>query len=515
MKFRSGLLVATAFVAGVALGPASGLIGGRSPIPSALAQDNSGSDTIALLRLFGNVFERVKAEYVEPVSDRDLIENAINGMLTGLDPHSSYMNAKAFRDMQVQTHGEFGGLGLEVTQENGIIKVVSPIDDTPAARAGIRSGDLITTIDNTTVQGLSLNDAVDKMRGPPNSTIRLVIKRENVEKPIEVSLQREVIHIQVVKSHMEGDIGYVRLTQFNEQTDSGLRAAVAKFRQQVGDRLHGIVLDLRNNPGGLLDQAVAVSDDFLEQGEIVSTVPAMPMTASVGMPSPVISRGGLPVVVLTNGGSASASEIVAGALQDHHRAVVLGQRTFGKGSVQTVIPLPGNGAMRLTTARYYTPSGRSIQGLGITPDVPVAASRTETVHRRARWRAGAPVCAGAARRYLCLAGRHVSGSRDPPCLRTQRHSRPAGSWHDPRSTVHRHGHAARPHRQRHDRRSAASGAGPASASLRSSPTFTACRPKRLPGPGCRCRATRRKSRSTCMRRPRRFFAIASAGGLGR
>ncbi len=380
MKFRSGLLVATAFVAGVALGPASGLIGGRSPIPSALAQDSSGSDTIALLRLFGNVFERVKAEYVEPVSDRDLIENAINGMLTGLDPHSSYMNAKAFRDMQVQTHGEFGGLGLEVTQENGIIKVVSPIDDTPAARAGIRSGDLITTIDNTTVQGLSLNDAVDKMRGPPNSTIRLVIKRENVEKPIEVSLQREVIHIQVVKSHMEGDIGYVRLTQFNEQTDSGLRAAVAKFRQQVGDRLHGIVLDLRNNPGGLLDQAVAVSDDFLEQGEIVSTRARHADDSQRWNAKPGDIAGGLPVVVLTNGGSASASEIVAGALQDHHRAVVLGQRTFGKGSVQTVIPLPGNGAMRLTTARYYTPSGRSIQGLGITPDVPVAASRTETVH---------------------------------------------------------------------------------------------------------------------------------------
>ena len=380
MKFRSGLLVGAAFVAGVALGPVSGLIGGRSPIAAAFAQDSSNGDTITLLRLFGTVFERVKAEYVEPVSDRDLIENAINGMLTGLDPHSSYMNAKAFRDMQVQTHGEFGGLGLEVTQENGIIKVVSPIDDTPAARAGIRSGDLITTIDNTTVQGLSLNDAVDKMRGPPNSTIRLVIKRENVDKPIEVTLQREVIHIQVVKSHMENDIGYVRLTQFNEQTDAGLRAAIAKFRQQAGDRLHGIVLDLRNNPGGLLDQAVAVSDDFLEQGEIVSTRARHADDSQRWNAKPGDITGGLPMVVLTNGGSASASEIVAGALQDHHRAVVLGQRTFGKGSVQTVIPLAGNGAMRLTTARYYTPSGRSIQGLGITPDVPVAASRTETVH---------------------------------------------------------------------------------------------------------------------------------------
>ena len=379
MKFRSGLLVGAAFLAGAAIGPVSGLVGGPSAITAAFAQD-SGRDTYRLLALFGDVFDKIRADYVEPVNDRDLMENAINGMLTGLDPHSSYMNAKAYRDMQVQTRGEFGGLGLEVTQENGIIKVVSPIDDTPASRAGMRSGDLITTIDNTTVQGLSLNDAVDRMRGPPNSTIRLVIKRENVDKPIEVTLQREVIHIQVVKSHMEGDIGYVRLTQFNEQTDAGLRAAVAKFRQQAGDRLKGIVLDLRNNPGGLLDQAVAVSDDFLEQGEIVSTRARHPDDSQRWNAKPGDITGGLPVVVLTNGGSASASEIVAGALQDHHRAVVLGQRTFGKGSVQTVMPLPGNGAMRLTTARYYTPSGRSIQGLGITPDVPVAASRTETTH---------------------------------------------------------------------------------------------------------------------------------------
>ena len=383
MKFRSGLLVGAAFMAGIAVGPATGLLGGHRPwsITAAQAQDSGRGDTYRLLQLFGDVFDRIRAEYVEPVSDRELIENAINGMLTGLDPHSSYMNAKAFRDMQVQTHGEFGGLGLEVTQENGIIKVVSPIDDTPAARAGIKSGDLITTIDNTTVQGLSLNDAVDKMRGPPNSTIHLVIKREGVDKPIEVTMQREVIHIQVVKSHLEGDIGYVRLTQFNEQTDSGLRAAIAKFHQQLGDRLHGIVLDLRNNPGGLLDQAVAVSDDFLDQGEVVSTRARHPedsqrWDAKAGGDI----TGGLPLVVLTNGGSASASEIVAGALQDHHRAVVVGQRSFGKGSVQTVIPLPGNGAMRLTTARYYTPSGRSIQGLGITPDIHVAESRTETPH---------------------------------------------------------------------------------------------------------------------------------------
>jgi carboxyl-terminal processing protease len=383
MKFRSGLFVGAAFIAGVAVGPASVLLTGTPiwAIGTAQAQNASGrADTYNLLRLFGDVFDRIRAEYVEPVNDRDLVENAINGMLTGLDPHSSYMNAKSFRDMQVQTHGEFGGLGLEVTQENGIIKVVSPIDDTPAARAGIKAGDLITTIDKTTVQGLSLNEAVDKMRGPPNSPIRLVIKRENVDKPIELTLNREVIRIQVVKSHLEGDIGYVRLTQFNEQTDSGLRAAVAKFRQQLGDKLHGIVLDLRNNPGGLLDQAVSVSDDFIDQGEIVSTRARHPEDSQRWNAKPGDITGGLPIVVLTNGGSASASEIVAGALQDHRRAVVLGGRSFGKGSVQTVIPLPGNGAMRLTTARYYTPSGRSIQGLGITPDVPVAASRTETPH---------------------------------------------------------------------------------------------------------------------------------------
>ncbi len=381
MKFRSGLLVGTAFLVGVAVGPATGVFTGRFwPVQSALAQDSSRGDTYRLLQLFGDVFDRIRAEYVEPVNDRDLIENAINGMLTGLDPHSSYMNAKAFKDMQVQTHGEFGGLGLEVTQDNGIIKVISPIDDTPASRAGIKSGDLITTIDSATVQGMSLNDAVDKMRGPPNSSIHLVLKREGVDKPVELTLQRELIHIQVVKSHLEGDIGYVRLTQFNEQTDAGLRAAIAKFRQQIGDRLEGIVLDLRNNPGGLLDQAISVSDDFINQGEIVSTRARHSDDSQRWNAKAGDITGGLPVVVLTNSGSASASEIVAGALQDDHRAIILGERTFGKGSVQTVIPLPGNGAMRLTTARYYTPSGRSIQGLGIAPDIPVAESRTEVAH---------------------------------------------------------------------------------------------------------------------------------------
>ena len=385
MKIRTGLLLGAAFAAGVALGPATGLLDGRLgtgwAIGPALAQEGSRAETYRLLTLFGDVFERIRAEYVEPVNDRELIENAINGMLTGLDPHSSYMNAKAFRDMQVQTRGEFGGLGLEVTQENGIIKVVSPIDDTPAARAGVKAGDLITMLDGQTVQGLTLTEAVDKMRGPSGSRIKLTIKRQGVDTPIELSMQREVIRVQVVRTRLEGgDIAYIRLTSFNEQTDPGLRRAVQKLKQDAGGSLKGIVLDLRNNPGGLLDQAVAVSDDMLDRGEIVSTRSRHPDESQRWNAKSGDVTEGLPVLVLINGGSASASEIVAGALQDHRRAVVLGTRSFGKGSVQTVMPLPGNGAMRLTTARYYTPSGRSIQGLGIAPDIEVQASRTEQPH---------------------------------------------------------------------------------------------------------------------------------------
>jgi carboxyl-terminal processing protease len=379
MKLRTGLLLGAAFVAGGLAAPATRMLTSEfgHPIPSAWAQDSDNAETYRLLSLFGDVFERVRAEYVEPVSDRELVENAINGMLTGLDPHSSYMNAKAYRDMQVQTRGEFGGLGIEVTQDNGFIKVISPIDDTPAARAGVKAGDLILSLDGHTVQGLTLNEAVDKMRGPANSTITLTIKRANVDKPIELTMQREVIHIQVVKSHLEGDVAYIRLTQFNEQTESGLRSAFQKLKAQAGGNLKGIVLDLRNNPGGLLDQAVGVSDDFINQGEIVSTRARHSEDSQRWNAKGGDITGGLPLVVLTNGGSASASEIVAGALQDHHRAILVGTRTFGKGSVQTVIPLPGNGAMRLTTARYYTPSGRSIQGLGITPDVTVAETSTK------------------------------------------------------------------------------------------------------------------------------------------
>jgi carboxyl-terminal processing protease len=378
---RTALLVGAAFIGGIAVAPSLGPVAGRLGFGSAFAQDGGRADTYRLLALFGDVFERVRAEYVEPVADKDLVENAINGMLTSLDPHSNFLNAQAYRDMNVQTKGEFGGLGIEVTQDGGIIKVVSPIDDTPASRAGIKPGDLITAIDGKTVQGLSLNDAVDHMRGSPNSKIVLTLKREGVDKPLDVTMQREVIHIQVVKDHLEGsDIGYIRLSQFTEQSDSSLRKALQQLKQQSGDKLHAIVLDLRNNPGGLLDQAVAVSDDFISQGEIVSTRARRTEDSQRWDSKGDDLTDGLPLVVLINGGSASASEIVAGALQDHHRAVLVGTRSFGKGSVQTVIPLPGATAMRLTTARYYTPSGRSIQGLGIEPDIEVAASRTETQH---------------------------------------------------------------------------------------------------------------------------------------
>src|ERR1700710_3112991 len=371
--WRYGLLIGTAFVAGAALGPALPGLG------AALAQDSSRTDMYQMLKVFGDVMQRVRAEYVDAVDDKELIENAINGALTGLDPDSSYMNAKAFKDMQLQTKGEFGGLGIEVSEEKGIIKVVSPIDDTPAARAGIKPGDIITALDGKTVIGVTLNDAVDKMRGPPNSKIVLTIKRKDVDKPIEVSLIRETIHIQVVKSRMEpNDIGYVRLTQFTEQADAGIKAAVKALRDKNGGKLRGLVLDLRNNPGGLLDQAVSVSSDFIDQGEIVSTRARHPEDSQRWDAKGEDILHGAPLVVLINGGSASASEIVSGALQDHRRAVLLGTKSFGKGSVQTVIPLPGGGAMRLTTARYYTPSGRSIQATGILPDVKVDESRKDT-----------------------------------------------------------------------------------------------------------------------------------------
>jgi carboxyl-terminal processing protease len=384
MKFRTGLLLGAAFAAGVAIGPASTVLEhqfGLSVFPLAQAQDSSRANTYRLLSLFGDVFERVRAEYVDPVKDQELIENAINGMLTGLDPHSSYMNAEAFRDMQVTTSGQFGGLGIEVQEENGFIRVISPIDDTPASRAGVKSGDLILSLDGQSVQGMALKDAVDKMRGSPNSKITLTVKREGVDKPFDIPMQREIIHIQVVKSRLlDGNLGYIRVTTFSDNTDSSLRKAYADLKQQSGNKLKGIVLDLRNNPGGLLDQGVAVADDFINNGEVLSTRARHPDDSQRWDAKGGDITGGLPMVVLINGGSASAAEIVAGAIQDHHRAILVGTRSFGKGSVQTVIPLPGNGAMRLTTARYYTPSGRSIQGLGITPDVAVQSSRVQEPH---------------------------------------------------------------------------------------------------------------------------------------
>jgi carboxyl-terminal processing protease len=334
-------------------------------------------DTYKQLKLFGDVFELVRSNYVDDVSDDTLVEGAINGMLTGLDPHSNYLNAKNFNDMKEQTSGEFGGLGIEVSMENGLIKVVSPIDDTPAAHAGLKPGDLITHFDGQPVQGLTLPEAVEKMRGPINSDINLTIRREGRE-PFDVKLTRANIKIQSVRSHLEGNnIAYIRITSFNEQTDVGLNNAMKNLKQQANNQLIGVVLDLRNNPGGLLDQAVAVSDAFLDKGEIVSTRGRRADDAQRYDARPGDIASGLPVAVLINGGSASASEIVAGALQDHDRAILIGTRSFGKGSVQTIIPLAGHGAMRLTTALYYTPSGRSIQGQGIEPDVVVEAAKIE------------------------------------------------------------------------------------------------------------------------------------------
>ena len=334
----------------------------------------AAADTYRQLNLFGDVFERVRADYVEKPEDSKLIETAINGMLAGLDPHSSYMDPKSFRDMQVQTRGEFGGLGIEVTMEDGLIKVVAPIDDTPAAKAGVMANDIITKLDDEQVQGLTLNQAVEKMRGPVNTKIKLTIMRKGKDTPVEVSITRDIIRVRSVRSRLEGDdIGYIRLTQFNEQTTEGLKKAIADISAKISnDKLKGYILDLRNNPGGLPDQAISVSDAFLQKGEIVSTRGRnAEETQRFNARAGDLTKG-KPVIVLINGGSASASEIVAGALQDHKRATLLGTRSFGKGSVQTIIPLgSGNGALRLTTARYFTPSGRSIQAKGITPEIEV------------------------------------------------------------------------------------------------------------------------------------------------
>jgi carboxyl-terminal processing protease len=332
------------------------------------------SGTYSQLNLFGDVFERVRTDYVEMPDDSKLMEGAINGMISSLDPHSRYMNAKGWSDMQETTHGEFGGLGIEVTMEDGFVKVVTPIDDTPAAKAGIMSGDVITQIDDDAIQGLTLDQAVAKMKGPADSKIKLKIVRKNADAPIEIALVREVIRVKPVRYHTDGgDIGYIRITSFNEQTTDGLRKAITEISKEIPqDKLAGYVVDLRNNPGGLLDQAVSVSSTFMNRGEVVST-----RGRTAEETQRFTARGGdltkgKPLVVLINGGSASASEIVAGALHDHKRATLIGTRSFGKGSVQTIIPLgSGNGALALTTARYYTPSGRSIQAQGVVPDLEV------------------------------------------------------------------------------------------------------------------------------------------------
>ena len=370
------------------------------------------ADTYRQLSLFGDIFERLRADYVEKPDESKLIESAINGMLAGLDPHSSYMDSKSFRDLQVQTRGEFGGLGIEVTMEDGLIKVVAPIDETPAAKAGIMANDIITHLDDAPVQGLTLNQAVEKMRGPENSKIKLKIMRKGQDNPIEISITRARIQVRSVRSRLEGDVGFIRVTQFNEQTTQDLKKAITDLTAQAGDKLKGFVIDLRNNPGGLLDQAISVSDAFLEKGEIVST-----RGRNAEETQRFNARGGdltknKPVIVLINGGSASASEIVAGALQDHRRATVIGTRSFGKGSVQTIIPLgSGNGALRLTTGRYFTPSGRSIQAKGISPDIEVLQEAPEELKARTDTRGEASL-----RGHLKAEGDEQTGSQSyiPP-----------------------------------------------------------------------------------------------------
>jgi len=362
------------------------LAAGSTMVSLAKSQSASAgnSEIYRQLDLFGEVLERVRSDYVEKPEDPKLIESAINGMLTALDPHSAYLNPKHFRDMQVQTRGEFGGLGIEVTMENGVVKVVAPIEDTPAARAGLLSGDLITALDKEQIQGLTLQEAVEKMRGPVNSPITLTIVRKGVDEPFDVKVVRDVIHINPVKYNAEGDdVGYIRLTTFNEQTTANLQKGVEDLKKQLGTNLKGYIIDLRNNPGGLLDQAISVSDAFLDQGAIVLTRGRNLEETQRSNARQGDITDGKQIVVLINGGSASASEIVAGALQDHNRATVVGTRSFGKGSVQTIIPLGSNGALRLTTARYYTPSGRSIQAKGIDPTIVVEEELPEDMKKKA------------------------------------------------------------------------------------------------------------------------------------
>jgi len=374
----------------------------------------AGADTYSQLNLFGEVFERVRADYVEKPDDSKLVEGAINGMVTSLDPHSRYMNDKAWREMQETTSGEFGGLGIEVTMEDGLVKVVAPIDDTPAARAGLLSGDFIAQIDGEQVQGLTLEQAVNKMKGAADTKTKLTIIRKGKDTPFDVTITREIIRVKPVRYHTEGgDIGYIRVTSFNEQTTDGLRKAISDVEKQIPqDKLAGFVVDLRNNPGGLLDQAVSVSSTFLPRGEVVSTRGRNPEETQRFTARGGDLTKGKPLVVLINGGSASASEIVAGALHDHKRATLIGTRSFGKGSVQTIIPLgAGNGALALTTARYFTPSGHSIQAQGITPDIEILQNVPDELKGRTDTKGEASM-----RGHLSAEGKEQSGSQSyvPP-----------------------------------------------------------------------------------------------------
>ena len=368
------------FVAAALGGTLAGVLAATQVAGPLLAQESARTSKVyEQLDLFGDIFERIRAQYVEEVDEGDLIEAAINGMLTSLDPHSSYLSPDDAEDMRVQTRGEFGGLGIEVTQEDGFVKVVSPIDDTPADAAGIEAGDFITHVDGESVLGLTLDQAVEMMRGPVGSEIIITVVREGEQEPFDVSIIRDTIKLTAVRSRTQGDTVVLRVTTFNDQTMPNLESGFKKQVEELGgmDNVNGIVLDLRNNPGGLLTQAIQVSDAFLEKGEIVSTRGRNPEDGDRFNATPGDLANGKPIVVLINGGSASASEIVAGALQDHRRAIVVGTKSFGKGSVQTVMPLRGSAAMRLTTARYYTPSGRSIQALGIGPDIVVEQPRRQ------------------------------------------------------------------------------------------------------------------------------------------
>ncbi len=375
MRLRNSLMLGGVFIAGLAMGTVA------QPLQRAMGQQAPSDSTYQQLSLFGDILTQIKENYViDPPSDK-LIYNAVNGMLAGLDPHSSYMNQQQYADMQVQTSGQFGGLGLEVTQAAGLLKVITPIDDTPGSRAGIKPGDIIVEINGHSTQGLNLDDAVTKMRGAPGTQVTLTLKRSGINTPVHVTLTREVIKIQDVKDRLlsspAGNIGYIRLDSFDENADPHIRKAVSALETQAHGNIHGFILDLRDNPGGLLDQAVAVSDDFLNSGEIVSTHGRHPQDDQVwyAQAGGDITHGA-PVVILTNSGTASAAEIVTAALQQNHRALVLGTKTFGKGSVQTIMPIDNAGALRLTTALYFTPSGKSIQDYGVTPDVAVSDTRT-------------------------------------------------------------------------------------------------------------------------------------------